>query len=171
MCRLSAHLGSSNHWHPQGLSRPVIVLLYLYSFLLEAESPQGHSAAGRIRSMKYSSDTNWTLNQNKYLLLPYKCWPRDICFGDKLCSVNQDQNSIWIIQGDQKVSVYLTILVHHKVHRHLLVTLYMSCLKCQYAWGRSSYRRNQSSFGPNVNADSSNTVHINIFPSSTKLNP
>jgi len=32
-----------------------------YSFLLDAESPQGHSAAGRIMSMKNYSDTvgNW----------------------------------------------------------------------------------------------------------------
>jgi hypothetical protein len=29
----------------------------LYSFLLEAESPQGHSTAGRIMSMKNSVDT------------------------------------------------------------------------------------------------------------------
>jgi len=30
MCRLSWNLGASTSWHPQGLSRPVMVLLYLY---------------------------------------------------------------------------------------------------------------------------------------------
>ena len=29
MCRLSCSLGASNFWNPQGLSRPVMVLLYL----------------------------------------------------------------------------------------------------------------------------------------------
>jgi len=28
------------------------------------------------------------------------------------------------IQGDQKVSVHLTITVHHQVHRDFLITLY-----------------------------------------------
>jgi hypothetical protein len=40
---LSKNLGASTSWNPQGLSRPVMGLLYLYSFLLEA---------GRIKSMK-----------------------------------------------------------------------------------------------------------------------
>jgi len=30
MCRLSWNLGASTSWNPQGLSRPVIVLLYFY---------------------------------------------------------------------------------------------------------------------------------------------
>src|SRR5215475_12309207 len=30
MCRLSGHLGASTSWNPQGLSRPVMGLLYLY---------------------------------------------------------------------------------------------------------------------------------------------
>ena len=33
MCRLSSNLGASTSWNPQGLSRPVMGLLYLYSFL------------------------------------------------------------------------------------------------------------------------------------------
>jgi hypothetical protein len=35
MCRLSWNLGASNSWNPQGLSRPVMGLLYLY---LEAKN-------------------------------------------------------------------------------------------------------------------------------------
>jgi len=31
----------------------------------------------------------------------------------------------YIIQGDQKVSVHLTITVHHQVHRDFLITLYV----------------------------------------------
>jgi hypothetical protein len=30
MCRLSRNLGASTSWNPQGLSRPVMGLLYLY---------------------------------------------------------------------------------------------------------------------------------------------
>ena len=33
MCRLSWNLGASNSWNPQGLSRPVMVLLYLYIYI------------------------------------------------------------------------------------------------------------------------------------------
>src|SRR5215475_14309547 len=37
MCRLSGHLGASTSWNPQGLSKPVMGLLYLYLFLLFPE--------------------------------------------------------------------------------------------------------------------------------------
>ena len=37
------------------------------------------------------------------------------------------------IQGDQKVSVHLTITVHHQVHRDFLITLYKGC-KQQEIW-------------------------------------
>jgi len=37
MCRLSWNLGSSTSWNPQGLSRPVMGLLYLYLYLLHME--------------------------------------------------------------------------------------------------------------------------------------
>jgi hypothetical protein len=30
MCRMSSNLGASTTWNPQGLSRPVMGLLYLY---------------------------------------------------------------------------------------------------------------------------------------------
>jgi len=33
MCRLSWNLGTSTSWNPQGLSRPVMGLLYLYLYL------------------------------------------------------------------------------------------------------------------------------------------
>jgi len=33
MCRLSWNLGASTSWNPQGLSRPVMGLLYLYLYL------------------------------------------------------------------------------------------------------------------------------------------
>ena len=33
MCRLSGNLGASTSWNPQGLSRPVMGLLYLYLYL------------------------------------------------------------------------------------------------------------------------------------------
>ena len=32
MCRLSRNLGASTSWNPQGLSRPVMGLLYLYLY-------------------------------------------------------------------------------------------------------------------------------------------
>jgi len=35
-----------------------------YSFLLEAESIQYHSAAGRIMSMKSKNNTNWNRNRD-----------------------------------------------------------------------------------------------------------
>jgi len=34
MCRLSSNMGASTSWNPQGLSRPVMGLLYLYLYLL-----------------------------------------------------------------------------------------------------------------------------------------
>jgi hypothetical protein len=38
MCQLSSNLGASNSWNPQGLSRPVMGLLYLYdNFALGVE--------------------------------------------------------------------------------------------------------------------------------------
>jgi len=33
MCRLSWNVGASTSWNPQGLSRPLMVLLYLHFFL------------------------------------------------------------------------------------------------------------------------------------------
>jgi len=33
MCRLSRNLGASTSWNPQGLSRPVMGLLYLLPYL------------------------------------------------------------------------------------------------------------------------------------------
>jgi hypothetical protein len=33
MCRLSRNLGASSSWKPNGLSRPVMELLYLYLYL------------------------------------------------------------------------------------------------------------------------------------------
>jgi hypothetical protein len=33
-CRLSGNLGASNSWKPQGLSRPVMGLLYLFTFVI-----------------------------------------------------------------------------------------------------------------------------------------
>jgi len=39
MCRLSGHLGASTSWNPQGLSRPVMGLLYLYLAFLIYENP------------------------------------------------------------------------------------------------------------------------------------
>jgi hypothetical protein len=33
MCRMSWNLGASSSWNPQGLSRPVMGLLYLYPFI------------------------------------------------------------------------------------------------------------------------------------------
>jgi len=43
MCRLSWNLGPSASWNPQGLSRHVMGLLYLYlySFMLDSESTPG----------------------------------------------------------------------------------------------------------------------------------
>jgi hypothetical protein len=41
MCRLSYNLAASTSWNPQGLSRPVMGLLYLYSFLLDIVAPGG----------------------------------------------------------------------------------------------------------------------------------
>jgi hypothetical protein len=38
MCRLSCNLGASTSWNPQGLSRPVMGLLYLYLLLFECKS-------------------------------------------------------------------------------------------------------------------------------------
>jgi hypothetical protein len=32
MCRLSSNLSASTSWNPQGLSRPVMGLLYLYLY-------------------------------------------------------------------------------------------------------------------------------------------
>jgi hypothetical protein len=32
MCRLSWNMGSSTYWNPQGLPRPVMVLIYLYLY-------------------------------------------------------------------------------------------------------------------------------------------
>jgi hypothetical protein len=37
--------------------------------------------------------------------------------------------TIEFIQGDQKVSVHLTITVHHQVHRDVLVNLYIQSSK------------------------------------------
>jgi len=37
MCRLSWNLGSWTSWNPQGLSRPVMELLYLYLYLSQRE--------------------------------------------------------------------------------------------------------------------------------------
>jgi len=34
MCRMSWNVGASPSWNPQGLSRPVMGLLYLYLYLL-----------------------------------------------------------------------------------------------------------------------------------------
>ena len=34
ICRLSSNLGASASWNPQGLSRPVMGLLYLFTFCL-----------------------------------------------------------------------------------------------------------------------------------------
>jgi hypothetical protein len=33
MCRLSRNLGTPTSWNPKGLSRPVVVLLYLYHYI------------------------------------------------------------------------------------------------------------------------------------------
>jgi hypothetical protein len=44
MCRLSRNLGASTSWNPQGLSRPVMGLLYLYNITLNTPTcfdPQG----------------------------------------------------------------------------------------------------------------------------------
>jgi len=35
------------------------------------------------------------------------------------------------IQSDQKVSVHLTIIVPHQVHRDFLITLYVKTVPCQ----------------------------------------
>jgi hypothetical protein len=35
MCRLSRNLGASTSWNPQGLSKPVMGLLYLYGKMPE----------------------------------------------------------------------------------------------------------------------------------------
>jgi len=47
MCQLSWNLGASTSWNPQGLSRPVIVLLYLLQYrhlLVQMDSP--HNISG-----------------------------------------------------------------------------------------------------------------------------
>ena len=36
ICRSSRNLGASASWNPQGLSRPVVVLLYIYHFSLSS---------------------------------------------------------------------------------------------------------------------------------------
>jgi hypothetical protein len=43
MCRLSWNLGASTSWNPQGLSRPVMGLLYLYSLVCLMNQPAGFS--------------------------------------------------------------------------------------------------------------------------------
>ena len=41
MCRLSWNLGTSTSWNPQGLSRPVMGLLYLYLNICTGRNPCG----------------------------------------------------------------------------------------------------------------------------------
>ena len=38
MCRLFGHLGASTFWNPQGLSKPLMALLYLYLYIHKALS-------------------------------------------------------------------------------------------------------------------------------------
>jgi len=55
-CRLTPDLGDSTFWNPQGLTRSVLGLLYLTDVCYTLSRPQGHSAGGRIISMRNSND-------------------------------------------------------------------------------------------------------------------
>jgi hypothetical protein len=46
------------------------------------------------------------------------------CFGDTKREIQELGICGFLIQRDQKVSVHLTIRVHHQVHRDFLITLY-----------------------------------------------
>ena len=59
--RVPGSIGSKISWqrHRKVVRLSALRTGHIYSFLLEAESTQGHSAIGRIMSMKNSSDTIW----------------------------------------------------------------------------------------------------------------
>jgi hypothetical protein len=66
-----------------------------YSFLLEAESPQGHSAAGRIMSMKNSNETigNRSRDLPVCSAMPQPTAPPRT---HKWCNYNLPTHSVWM---------------------------------------------------------------------------
>jgi hypothetical protein len=66
MYRFSSNLGASNFWNPQGLSRPVMGLLYLFTSLLPSPMPlwqaqkQFHLGERKWTTQIYNSVINFT---------------------------------------------------------------------------------------------------------------
>jgi len=64
-CRLSWNVGTSNSWNPQGLSRPVIGLLYLYLYLTRCEWTVSRSSMLTIfetHKLLFSLEARWVLH-------------------------------------------------------------------------------------------------------------
>jgi len=88
MCRLSWSMGASTSWNPQGLSRPVMGLLYLFFFLTSASHIMSRihlSHAFRSHILKISLNNIFisTLRFSKSLpqVQSYKiCWAQKINF-------------------------------------------------------------------------------------------
>ena len=49
MCRLSRNLGSSTSWNNQGLTRPIMVLLYIYPLMMGLDTPVTYRGWRNIR--------------------------------------------------------------------------------------------------------------------------
>jgi len=67
MCRLSWNLGASTSWNPQGLSRPVVGLLYLYLYLSLITTWPMKYLSSRVKSIEWQYfhshiKSNFTLN-------------------------------------------------------------------------------------------------------------
>jgi hypothetical protein len=52
MCRLSGHLGASTSWNPQGLSRSLIGLIYLFFFIESLQKKVGKPSHFALRKVE-----------------------------------------------------------------------------------------------------------------------
>jgi hypothetical protein len=66
ICRLSRNLGALTSWNPQGLSRPVMGLLYLYLYQRSNSITGSECRISRCESGVYWSPESWMITRQEW---------------------------------------------------------------------------------------------------------
>ena len=128
MCRLSSNLGASTSWNPQGLSRPVMGLLYLFLFLLPEKNKNigvkiyktcdkpGYTYRMEVRSGKHSYDAA-TSRATRANRLDTSCkWTTAVLLLLYLTSSYQIHKLLWyfcILCYNQQTHTYCQKRIYH----------------------------------------------------------
>ena len=134
MCRLSWNLGASTSWNPQGLSRPVMGLLYLY--LLLVDRTLQHENMPNSFLWGWDSTVSMTRLDDPSL----KSTPPMYCIYHSVSPTTVFSDLQWC---QPVLSLYSSIRFHTATAPHPLTTQYQLhlavCVQAEFVHGKGTY--------------------------------